>query len=63
MTDEVDLDAALKKLEAATRTIRASQHGRTRPLGGVDIHNAEARVDRIEDALLAIEEALKALKS
>jgi hypothetical protein len=61
VTESEALKEAMAKLEKATSTIRRSRHGRTRPVGGVDIHDPRAVTDRLEDALLAVEEVLKEL--
>lgn len=62
--NEADLDEALKNLEKETRAIRAGggQYFKTRPLMPAS-DDPDVRLEHLEHAVLAIEEALKALKA
>jgi hypothetical protein len=61
--NEADLDEALKKLDRETDRIRAGggQYVKTRPLMP-SADDPDVRFEHLEHAVLAIEEALRALK-
>ena len=62
MSDNPELQAALDKLAAVAKGIHTGRSGKGRPLMAA-IDDPGERLWRIEDGLLAIEEALRALKS